>query len=213
MWDTLALRLPPGIAELEEATRALGFTMRSDPLTLDLLRTLAATKVAGRFLELGTGTGISASWIRDGIDAQSQLITVDHHEDYVALAKRFLEPDPRVHCILMDGEKCIASLVEQGRTFDVIFADMEVGKYQYLDETLRLLAVGGIYVIDHMLAQSSWDQEHLSRALHLISILEQRQDVQITKLNWSTGVVLAAKVQQGKKRRDGCLQSSLKVQK
>jgi len=194
MWDALALRPPPGIAELEEATHALGFTMQSDPLTLGLLRTLSATKVAGQFLELGTGTGISASWIRDGIDAQSQLITVDHQEDYVALARRFLEPDPQVHCILMDGKMFIASLVEQRKAFDLIFADMEVGKYLYLDETLGLLAVGGIYVIDHMLAQSSWDQEHLLRACRLISILERRQDLHITKLNWSTGIILAAKV-------------------
>ena len=195
MWDALALTSPAGITELEEATRALGFTMWSDSLTLSLLRTLAGTKVAGQFLELGTGTGISASWIRDGMDTQSQLITVDHHKEYVALARRFLGQDSRIHCVLMDGKIFIESLLEQGKAFDLIFADMEVGKYQYLDETLRLLAVGGIYVIDHMLAQSSWDQEQRLRACQLISILEERQDVQITALNWSTGIVLAAKVQ------------------
>src|SRR5437016_472481 len=81
MWDALTLPPPAGITELEDATHALGFTMWSDPLTLSLLRMLAATKVAGQFLELGTGTGISASWIRDGMDMQSQLTTVDHHEE------------------------------------------------------------------------------------------------------------------------------------
>jgi len=203
MWDAFALTPPPGITELEEATRALGFGMRSDPLTLSLLRTLAATKVAGQFLELGTGTGISASWIRDGIDTQSQLTTVDHHEDSVALARRFLGQDARVHCLLMDGKQFIASLAEQRKAFDFIFADMEIGKYQYLDETLGLLAVGGIYVIDHMLAQPSWNEEQRLRAFRLISILQERQDVQITKLNWSTGIVLAAKVQEGKGLIDG----------
>jgi predicted O-methyltransferase YrrM len=195
MWDTLALPPPAGITELEEATRALGFTMWSDPPTLSLLRMLAATKVAGQFLELGTGTGISANWIRDGMDSQSQLTTVDHQEAYVALARRFLGQDSRICCMLMDGKRFIESLLEQGKAFDFIFADMEVGKYQYLDETLRLLAVGGIYVIDHMLAQSCWDEEHRLRACRLISILEERQDIQLAKLNWSTGIVLAAKVQ------------------
>src|SRR5260370_3146058 len=195
MWDALALPPPAGITELEAATRALGFTMWSDPLTLSLLRMLAATKVAGQFLELGTGTGISANWIRDGMDTQSQLTTVDHQEEYVALARRFLGQDSRIRCMLMDGKTFIQSLVEQGKAFDFIFADMVVRKYQYLDETLELLAVGDIYVIDHMLAQSSCDQEHRLTACLLISILEERQDVQITELNWSTGIVLAAKVQ------------------
>ena len=195
MWDALALPPPAGITDLEAATRALGFTMWSDPLTLSLLRMLAATKVAGQFLELGTGTGISASWIRDGMDTQSQLTTVDHQEEYVALVRRFLGQDSRIHCVLTEGKIFIESLLEQGKAFDFIFADMEVGKYQYLDETLRLLAVGGIYVIDHMFAQASWDEEHRLRACRLISILEERQDVRITKLNWSTGIVLAAKVQ------------------
>ena len=61
MWGAHALVPPPGITALEEVTRAVGFTMRADALTLDLLRTLAGIKVAGHFLELGTGTGISAA--------------------------------------------------------------------------------------------------------------------------------------------------------
>jgi len=36
----------------------LGFTMGSEPRTGALLRTLAASKPGGRFLELGTGTGV-----------------------------------------------------------------------------------------------------------------------------------------------------------
>lgn len=179
------------MAELEEATRALGFTMRSDPLTLDLLRTLAATRRAGRLLELGTGTGISASWIRAGMDARSHLTTVDHNADYLALARRFLDQDPRVHCTLMDAWQFLQT---QDQPFDFIFADTEIGKYRYLDETLNLLAPGGIYVIDHMLPQPGWDDEHILRAFRLSSLLAQRPDLHITKLNWSTGLILAVKI-------------------
>jgi predicted O-methyltransferase YrrM len=194
MWDTNALAPPPGITALEEASRALGFTMCSGALTLSLLRTLAGTKVAGHFLELGTGTGISASWIADGVDAQSQLTTVDHDAQRVALAKRFLDKDARVHCVLMDGDSFIQSMVEQGKQFDFIFADMEPGKYRHLDQTLALLSIGAIYVVDHMLSQPSWDEARVLKASQLLSTLEQRQDIRLTKLNWSTGIVIAAKV-------------------
>ena len=59
---------PPFYAEINQATQTAGFTMASDVLTCSLLRTLAASKPAGRFLELGTGTGLSTAWILDGMD-------------------------------------------------------------------------------------------------------------------------------------------------
>jgi hypothetical protein len=36
------------------------------------LRTLAASKPAGRFLELGTGTGVATAWLLDGMDHASR---------------------------------------------------------------------------------------------------------------------------------------------
>ena len=47
--------------------------MPSDPLTCTLLRTLAASKPGGQFLELGSGTGLSTAWLLDGMDARATL--------------------------------------------------------------------------------------------------------------------------------------------
>jgi predicted O-methyltransferase YrrM len=82
----------------------------------------------------------------------------------------------------------------QGKTFDFIFADMRPGKFEYLDETLELLAPGGLYIIDDLLMLSSWAESHVSSVYRLISTLEQRKDLRITKLNWSVGLIIAAKV-------------------
>ncbi|HEY2720855.1 MAG TPA: hypothetical protein VGI82_03980 [Chitinophagaceae bacterium] len=49
--------------DMEAETKSLGSTMASDVLTCSLLRTLAASKPSGKFLELGTGTGLATSWI------------------------------------------------------------------------------------------------------------------------------------------------------
>jgi predicted O-methyltransferase YrrM len=54
---------PLAYKSIEEATRKSGFKMASDVLTCSLLRTLASAKPSGKFLELGTGTGLSTSWI------------------------------------------------------------------------------------------------------------------------------------------------------
>ena len=194
MLDTVHLNPPLLIEEIEEASRAIGFTMGSDLLTGSLLRLLATAKPSGSILELGTGTGLATVWLLDGMDSQSRLITVDSSENSTVVARKYLEHDSRVTFHMEDGAAFIQSALKQGRSFDLIFADMPPGKYQYLEETLQLLMSGGLYVVDDMLLQTSWNEEHVGRVYRLIASLEQRKDIRITKLNWSSGIILAAKI-------------------
>ena len=62
-----------------------------------------------------------------------------------------------------------------------------------IDEILDLVKVGGFYVIDDMISQPSWPKWHQEQADKLIGYLEHRKDFVLTKLNWSTGVILATK--------------------
>ncbi len=193
MNDTNNLNPPVILKQIEEATKAIGFTMASDHLTGSLLRTLAATKPAGQLLELGTGTGLATAWLLDGMDAQSKLLTMDNNETVVSVARQYLSDDSRVTFHTMDGDAFLQSLLEQRQTFDLIFADTWPGKFWRLEETLSLLKNGGLYVIDDLLPQPNWPEGHAAKVAQLIAILEQRSDLRITKLNWSTGLMLAAK--------------------
>jgi predicted O-methyltransferase YrrM len=193
MLDTSNLVTPAALKDIAEATQAINFTMGSDLLTGSLLRTLAATKPSGAILELATGTGLATAWLLDGMDADARLITVDQDEHVTAIAKRFLGSDPRVTFVTMDGATFIKAMQKEGRTFDLIFADMPPGKFQLLDETLQLLRVGGIYVVDDLLPLPKWESGHAPRVARLIETLEHREDLQITKLNWSTGMLIAVK--------------------
>ncbi len=194
MLDTVNLHPPLVLKDIEEATKSIDFTIGSDHQTGSLLRTLAAAKPSGSFLELGTGTGFSAAWLLDGMDAQSRLVSVDRNETHTAIARRFLGHDSRVTFVAMEGIAFIDSMREQGRTFDFIFADMRPGKFQHLDETFQLLAPGGLYVIDDLSMSSSWEEAHVTRVYRLISTLEHREDLRVTKLNWSVGLMIVAKV-------------------
>lgn len=60
MDDITNLNSPAVVNDLVQAAASLGFTMSSDRLTGSLLRTLAASKPVGSFLELGTGVGMGA---------------------------------------------------------------------------------------------------------------------------------------------------------
>ena len=194
MNDAINLNPPPVLQSIEKATQAIGFTMASDHLTGSLLRTLTASKPAGKFLELGTGTGLATAWILDGMDANAKLVTIEQDENFVAIAQKYLAKDQRINFHIADGESFIRELVAQNESFDLIFADTWPGKYFVLEETLSLLKVGGLYLIDDMLPQSNWPVDHPPKVAKLIQTLEQRQDFQITKLNWSTGLILATKI-------------------
>jgi predicted O-methyltransferase YrrM len=183
--------LPKAYKHIREATEESGFTMASDIMTCSLLRTLAVSKPAAKFLELGTGTGLSASWILDGMDNDSTLISIDNEPGYLAIARKFLGDDPRLELQCIDGEAWFKN--NSHFKFDYIFADTWHGKYLLLDEALSMLNKGGFYIIDDMLAQPNWPEGHHEKVINLVSYLDTREDLLITKQHWATGLIIAAK--------------------
>jgi len=196
MYDLSAdmIHTPTVVKNIEDATRGIGFTIGSDRLTGSLLRTLVAAKPAASVLELGTGTGLATAWLLDGMDANARLVTVDQDERAPAIARQFLSGDPRVTFSTMDGLAFIEGAQRKGQRFDFIFADMPPGKFFLLDETLGLLNPGGIYMVDDLLPQLKWEATHPAHVSSFIAALEQRDDLHITQLHWSTGLLIAAKM-------------------
>jgi len=183
--------LPKAYSQIEEATKASGFTMASDLLTGSLLGTLAASKPGGKFLEMGTGTGLSTSWLLNGMDQNATLISVDYDPKYIAVAEKFLGDDKRLSLVTADGGEWLDA--NNRLRFDFIFADTWHGKYLMLDETLAMLNKGGFYIIDDMLRQPNWPEGHHEKSVKLIAALEARQDLFLTKQVWSTGIIIAVK--------------------
>ncbi len=191
MLDISNLNEPTSLDGIWADTRALGFTMASEPLGCSLLRTLAASKPSARFLELGSGTGLSTAWLLDGMDAQSSLTTVDNDEKLLSVLRHRLGSDPRLTVVCADGDEFLHSL--KGRCFDFIFADTWAGKYRLLHEALELLNPAGLYVIDDMLPQPNWPEGHSEKAAALVATLEMLDNFCVTKLSWASGMVIAVK--------------------
>ena len=182
---------PPQYLEILKATKTLEFKMGSDVLTGNLLRTLAASKSKGRFLEIGTGTGLSAAWILNGMDPQSTLLSVDNNPDLVSVAKKYLGSDPRLTLQVADGGEFIKSLA--GQTYDFIFADSWPGKYNAFEETLGLVSPGGFYIVDDMLPQPNWPDGHQQLVDELLLKLDGLKDFHVCKMNWSTGLAVCTR--------------------
>ncbi len=166
--------------------------MASEPLAGALLRTLAASKPAGRFLELGSGTGLSTAWLLEGMDSKSLLMTVDNDQAALSVVRRHLGDDPRLTVVCEDADKFLHALC--GQQFDFIFADTWAGKYRLLDEALALLAPAGFYIVDDMLPQANWPDGHAQAAADLIAVLERHESLRVTKLSWASGMIVACKI-------------------
>ena len=192
MHDDPTLAEPAGVAAIRAGTNAAGFAMGSEPEVGPLLRTLAAAKPGGRFLELGSGTGLATAWLLDGMDADSARITVDNDPAVLAILRGHLGHDPRLAVACADGDAFLASLA--GRQFDLVFADTWAGKYRGLDAALALVRPGGFYVIDDMIPQPNWPAGHAERVAGLVAALEARRDLRLAKLAWASGVVIATKI-------------------
>ncbi|MDO8965873.1 O-methyltransferase [Algoriphagus sp.] len=183
--------LPQSYLEIQKATEESGFTMASDLAACSFLRTLAVTKPGGKFLELGTGTGLSTAWILDGMDENAMLTSIDFDDSVLSIARKFLGSDPRLKLELIDGEKWVES--NRDSRFDYIFADTWHGKYLLLDEVLEMLNIGGLYIVDDMLPQPNWPEGHPEKAEKFVKKLESYPFLNITKLNWSTGIIVATR--------------------
>ena len=193
---------PAVLKPLQHAAKNAGFDMMSDPLTGNLLATLAASKPGGRLLELGTGVGLGTAWLLSGMDDKARLETVEMNPDLTAIAKEHLGSDERLEIYTEDGLEFLKRV--QGQTYDLIFADTWPGKLEHPELALNLVAPGGLYIVDDMQDMISLpesvpgiDDEVLRKIPEqwrsLIALLEAREDFICTELRWSTGLMVCTK--------------------
>lgn len=191
MNDASIQDIPKLHSEILRKSEEIGFKMPSDLYVGSFLKTLITSKPNGRFLEIGTGIGLSLSWMIEGMDNNSHLISVDNDKELTDIAETYFGNDDRIELICKDGTQWIKEYA--GEKFDLIFADAWPGKYSEIDEVLDLVRVGGFYIIDDMTKQPNWPEGHEDNVIELTAYLEKRNDFQLTKMNWSTGLILAVK--------------------
>lgn len=190
--DLSNLMPPAAFQPLSADTEKAGFTLACEPKTGSILRTLAASKPGGSFLEIGTGTGVGSCWILDGMDAASRLVTVDKEAAVSAIAQRHLGSDKRVEFVIADAEIYVQNLGTN--RFDFIFADTFPGKFLHLDKALAALKVGGLYIIDDLLPQPGWGENHQEKVDNLIAQLEANRNLRLTKMSWASGLIIATRI-------------------
>ena len=128
------------------------------------------------------------------MDNASRLISIDTDPHAQEIARSELGGDHRLALLEGDAGRFLESCTVR---FDLIFADAWPGKYSHLDDALGVLKPGGIYVVDDMLPQPNWPDDHAPRAAALLERLLRLPGFAITQLGWSTGLVLCVKLPAG----------------
>lgn len=181
----------PAISVKAQAIADRGqFKMSSEPRVGALLRTLVASKPGGRILEVGSGVGVGAGWLLDGMDADARLISLEVHANYARVAKQVLASDPRAEVVVADATAWLTAY--DGPDFDFAFVDTTVTKFERRDTLFAHLADGALVVADDLIPQDSWDPSHPPRVELFRKEIMQEPHLVPTLIDWASGLVIAA---------------------
>lgn len=119
-----------------------------------LLQVLAQVSGARSIVEIGTGAGVSTTYLLRGMGDEGVITTIDVEPEHHKAAKRTLtaggfRPE-RARMITGRALDVLPRLTDAG--YDMVLIDARKAEYpQYLEQALRLLRVGGMVVIDNSL--------------------------------------------------------------
>ena len=186
------IRFPFRFHEILNDSQKMDFKLASNPDVGALLRTLVSSKPKSKILELGTGTGLGAIWIIDGMDNSSEFHTVENDKKLLSILQKYFSEDSRVKIYNSTGEDFISKNINV--KYDFIFADTWPGKFILLDEVLDMIKIGGIYLIDDMKIMNDWPKEHIEKVSILREKLNKRTDFNVCNLEYSTGLMICSKL-------------------
>lgn len=146
---------PPAAAQARQRALALGVSAVS-PATGALLATLAAGAGAKHVVEIGTGAGVSGTWLLDGMPDGGVLTSIDVEVEYQRSAREAFAaagiPTSRTRTIGGLALNVLPRLADGA--YDLVLVDADVEELPDLAlQARRLLRVGGTMVIPRALWQ------------------------------------------------------------
>lgn len=203
---TVAVHEHPVQQALRARTLALGniAKMQIAPEQGEFMRLLVELLGVKHALEIGVFTGYSALSVALSLPPDGKLIALDANKEWTDIAKEYWQKAgvlERIDFRLGDATQSLEALLAEGtETFDWIFIDADKTNYpHYYEQSLQLLRVGGLLLIDNMLAYGQVaDPTDISLRTATIRELNQQiyQDsrVHMTLLPIADGLLLARKL-------------------
>ena len=178
--------------DLTERADQCGFSQQGSIEVARFIGALTRLAAPRRALELGTGMGLTTYQILRNLPAEAALDSVENDEVLIKVAREVLGGDPRLRLHNSLGEEFINDALE-AEGYDLVFADTWPGKYFLLDEALRLVRSGGVYVVDDMNPIIDWPDGHAEKARNLLTHLECLKGWTFSYYTFGTGIGIAQK--------------------
>ena len=111
---------------------------------------------ARHVVEVGTGTGVSAVALLEGMTSDGVLTSIDNEAELQLVAREVLNDAgiPRPRARLIAGEALVVLPKLTDTAYDLVFVDGDPLEYvEYVAQASRLLRPGGLLVLHHALWQ------------------------------------------------------------
>ncbi|AXG80093.1 MULTISPECIES: O-methyltransferase [Streptomyces] len=171
------------------------------PGTGAALRLLAATLDAKSVAEIGTGTGVSGTYLLQGMRPDGVLTTVDTEPDRQQFARQAFRAagfaGNRARFIPGGALDVLPRLADGG--YDLVFCDGDrLESLEYLAESLRLLRPGGLVCFEGVFSNgrtvdSGAQPAEVLRVRELLRAVRESQDLQSTLLPVGDGLLCAVR--------------------
>ena len=106
-------------------------------------------------LEIGTFTGFSALTMTLALPVDGKLITLDHDEKIVQVAKNFFKKgnlERKIETIVAPALDTLKKMIQEKKIFDLIFIDADKGNYKnYYELCLNLINKSALIIFDNVL--------------------------------------------------------------
>ena len=148
--DDVSLLLEELLAETEKITGRSRWSIgKVEGKLLQMLIKISNTK---RVVEVGTFTGYSALVMAEALPEDGILTTCENSREYADIARRYFEKSPYGQKIQLKLGPALQSLKAiPDNSEDFVFIDADKPSYGiYFDEALRILASGGIILVDNV---------------------------------------------------------------
>ena len=106
-------------------------------------------------LEIGTFTGFSTLTMALALPNGGKIITLDHDEKIVHVAKNFFKKgklENKIKTVISPALDTLKKFLQEGKKFDLVFIDADKGNYKnYYDLSLNLINTKALIIFDNVL--------------------------------------------------------------